>query len=433
MKKKAVLAIIMTPIVICLVAAPQKAFGQGNTWTGRSVSQMVEAARWRLDILRINAALNLLNVGYDSDLYYGYLSEPVPDATFSAALPLQVLIPISKSVVLDLFENPQYVFYLDTKKERALNNTSRGAVHLALKKFYFQAGGGLANVRRRLSPELDINIREKANRLNGLALWQVSQKMSLAMAYRGSRFDYGDAAFGGTTIADTLNRKEAFADLVSYLQLSPRVRLFLDGQYGRYAFPDRDRDAQSYGVFGGFEFTAREGEIVEAMRFQGSANLGYMSLDLKNPLLRDGSGLSGIVNLSAGLSRKTMVRTYYSRGFEFSVYSGASYFIGTSYGGGIAQRLSPRVSLSYDLAFGLVDYPRGEAGEVTFPGYRYTTHTANLSVMFRRNLTVTFFGTFGQRRLGPSGEARSRNFLGLNLSFGAPMGTVAIPMGGVVR
>ena len=66
------------------VLAPKTAWSQGRTWAGESLAQMVDSARWRLDFIRVNGALELINTGYDSDIYYGYLPEPVPDFTLSA-------------------------------------------------------------------------------------------------------------------------------------------------------------------------------------------------------------------------------------------------------------------------------------------------------------------------------------------------------------
>lgn len=435
MNRKKFLAIAGLVFALWLFGAPGTAYGQGNTWAGMSLAQMVDAARWRLGLLRVNAALELTNVGYDSDVYFGYLEDSVPDFTSLAGLPIQVLVPVSKKIVFDLFDNPQYMFYLDTEKERALNNTFRGQVHMALERFYIQAGGGLSNVRRRLSPELNINIRDKTNRLDGLVLWQVSRQTSLALIYGGADFDYGDSEFGGTSIAEALNRKENFFDLVAYVQPNPRVRFFLDGQYGTYAFPEgtaAPRDARSFGAYGGFEFIPREGGVLRAAGVQGSVSLGYMRFDMKHPQFVDGSGLAGTANLSAELLRRTTARVFFSRDFQFSVYSGASYYIATAYGGGIMRHFSRRVSLSYDLSFGRSDYPEDETGGGTPHRYRYTNYSAALNIILTRNLTITFMGTFTKRVLGEGG-ARNRNFFGLSLVYGAPAGIISAPAGGMPR
>ena len=183
---------------------------QGNTWVGINLEQMVNAARIRLGALRLNASLELTNAGYDSDVYYGYLEEAVPDYTFSAGLPVQVLLPLSKKVVLDVSDTPQYLFYLDTERERAWNNSFQGSIHFALDEIYLQAGLESTNVRRRLSPELDVNVREKRDGLNGLALWQLSRMTSLALIYGGTEYSYTDAEFLGENISDRLEPPRGF-------------------------------------------------------------------------------------------------------------------------------------------------------------------------------------------------------------------------------
>jgi hypothetical protein len=399
---------------------------------------MVESARWRFGILRVNGSLELINTGYDTDIYYGYLDEPVPDFTLSAGAPIQLLIPLSEKFVLDLYDFPQYLFYLDAKKERAWNNRFRGQAHIALEKIYIQAGAGLADVRNRLSPELDVNIREKTNKLDGLVLWQVSRRMSLAMIYGSADHDFRDADFQGTNIAQALNRKENFFDLAGYVQPNPRVRFSLDGQYGIYDFPDESeasRDARSYGIFGGFELIPREGEVVEAMGVQGSLSLGYTRLDMKDPQFVDGSGLTGAVDLSAELLRRIRVRAFFSRGFQFSVYSGASYYLATVYGGGITRHLSRRVFLRYDLSFGRIYYPTTEIGGGIPQGFftRYTTHTISLEIRMARNLAMTFVGTLGKRVLEESDLASNRNFFGFNLIYGHPAARISAPVRGMAR
>jgi hypothetical protein len=438
MNGKKLLTLAGLALALWLFGKPDMAYGQGNTWAGTSLAQMVEAAKRRMGLLRINAALELNNVGYDSDVYYGYTAEPIPDYAFSAGLPIQVLLPVNKSVVLDIFDRPQYVFYLDTKRERAWNNMFRGQFHFALERIYIQAGGGLANVRQRMSPELNINVREKSNNLNGIVLWQASRETSFALLYGGTKHDYGDAEFGGTNLAETLNRRDDYFDFISYLQPNPRVRFYVDGQYGRYSFTEAAstfKDARSYGLFGGLDFIAREEGASRVGGIQGSASLGYMSFNILDPGQVDGSGFAGDVRLSVGVMRLTTARVLFSRRFQFSAYSGATYYVSTAYGAGISRLLSRRASLSYDLSFGRSSYPKGKTAEDT-PGignFRYTTHAASFNIMLSHNLAFTLLGTFGRRLIDESGQARNRNFIGFNLVYGVATGTISAPTGGLSR
>lgn len=408
-------------LAIWLVGAAGMAYGQGNTWPGGGLAQMVEGAGWRLGPLRINGAFTLGNAGHDSDVYYQYLgNDPVPDWTFAAGVPAQVLLPLGKKVVLDLSDSPQYLFYLDTKNERAWNNTVRGQVHFPLDRFYAQVGGGMADVRRRLSLELDINVREKRDDLGGLFLWQASKATSIAFFYERAKYDYGDAEYLGTRLAERLNRTVDLVDTIVYFQASRRTRLYFDGQYGNYIFmggTSENRDAKSYGIFGGIEFIPLVGG---RLGLRGGFKLGYMRLDLANPGLMDGSGIAGEADVSAHLTHRTSVQFVFSRGFQFSIYSGATYYLSTLYRAGLSQSLSRRFILSYDVQFGSSSYPA--VGDFqSLGGDRYSAHTFSLILRPARYMSMTLFGTLG-RRVRPSADltTRVRSFFGLSLTYGFP-------------
>jgi hypothetical protein len=434
MKRKLFVLSAVLALLAWSVLLPRAVFGQGNTWAGAGLTQMIEGARWRLGTLRVNAAFSLSNAGYDSDVFYGYTVKPVPDYTFSAGTTVQVLVPLSKKVVLDVFDSPQYMFYLDSKNERAWNNTFRGQVHFAFDRVYIQLGGGLSSVRYRLSPELNINVRQKQDSLDGLVLWQVSKRASLALVYGRAKYDLGEAEFGGVSLSDYLNRKEDYFDFITYIQPTTRARFFVDGQYGRYAFTKtefRVRDARSYGVFGGIEFIPRIGEQLETVGIEGSLKLGYQRLDIIDSRFVDGSGFTGAADVRVTFMKKNTARAFFSRGFQFSVFSGSSYYLSTTYGGGISRLLSRRASLSYDISFGRSLYP----GSLT-PGdvfNRYTTHSFGLDFRLARRLSLGFLGTLGKRILDSSGLARNRNFFGFNLVYGSAGGAMSVPGGGSRR
>ena len=430
-------ALIASILMIAwLASAPWSAFGQGHTWPGTSLAQTVESARWRLDALRINASLSLANAGYDTDIYYGYFSQVTPDFTLTASVPVQILLPISKKVVIEFNDAPQYLFYGKTERERAWNNTFNGRLHLALDKVYIQVGGGLSNVRQRLSPELDVNIRQKTDNLDGTFLWQTSERVSLAVLYGYARYDYGQAALEGFDLAAALNREEGFADLMTHLQIGTKVRLYIDGQYGRYTFTEtssRDRNARSYGALGGLAFVPREGEVRPIDPPQGSISLGYKYFDIIDPVRTDGSGFVGAVNFSIGLLAKTTARIFFSRDFAFSAYSDGTFYLSTTFGAGLSRRLSRRATLNYDVSFGRSDYPRPAwEGPPEDRNYRFSSHSFDLNVRMARYLSLSVLAQLGRRSLGMA-SPRDRNFFGLSLTYGVPSGTIETPMRGLSR
>jgi len=422
-------------LAVWLVGTAGTVYGQGHTWIGEGLTRMIDGAQWRIGGLRVNAAFTLANAGYNSDIFYGFLqSDEVPDWTIAASTPVQLIVPLTKTVVLDLSDAPQYLFYLDTARERAWNNTFQGRIHFALEKTYVQAGCNIANVRRRFSPELDINIREQRNSLDGMIFWQTTKRTSFAVLYERTRFEYEDIEYMGTSLAERLNRNEDLLDGIVYVQPGPQWRPFLDGQYGVFTFTGEGsglRDAKSYGVFGGIEFVPETEETAARTGVRGAFRLGYLRLDIADPGQPDGSGFSGEANVTVDLTRKTSIRVLFSRGFEFSVYSGAIYYLSTRYGGGLLQRLSRRTSLSYEVFLGRMSYP--EVGGVQSRLDRFTGHALSLNFRLARDLEAALSGAIDLRRLGAEATSRSRYFIGFSLTYGSAGSELTLPLIGLVR
>ena len=147
---------VLLAMVIGYLITPGETLGQVNNWMSASLQQAVEAAPWRMGALRASAAFRLDNVGYDSDIYYGFALDTVPDYRLTAVLDTRLFLLVKDKFVLDLAARPEYQFYRSTQNERAWNNSFRGEAHVALKRVYVRAGGGYANIRERMSPELNM-------------------------------------------------------------------------------------------------------------------------------------------------------------------------------------------------------------------------------------------------------------------------------------
>ena len=418
-----------------ILFAPGRTWGQGQTWAGGNLQKMVEDSRWRLGALRVNAAFSLASAGYDSDIYFGFLPERVPDVLASAATPVQVILPLNKKAVIDVSDRPEYVFYLDTRRERSWNNTLSGRVHVVLERIYVQAGGGMSSVQRRLSPELDLNVRQESVSLSGLVLWQASKTISLAFLYEGAQYSYPeDVYYEALSLADRLNRNEEYLDLIAYVQPSAKVRFSLDAQYGSYQFRSDAtglRDADSYAVFAGAEFIPAERDIPIVRGFQGAATLGYMRLDMRDSFFRDSSGLVGEAVVMARLSKRMSGQVLFSRGYQFSIYSGASYFFSTTMGAGLTRHLSKKADLTYDFTYGRTSYPEfGQGDQAADRYYRYLTHGLRLGLRLARHLGMAFYGSYGQRDRGAYEPIRDRFFAGVSLFFGAAGEGLSVPARG---
>jgi len=439
LRKKVIFSIAVVSIIAWQAAIANRAYGQGSTWAGANLQQRLQEARWRLGSLRVNAAFSLGQVGYDSDIYSGFFTEAVPDFSFSASVPIQALLPLKKQIVIEVFDSPQYVYYLETVNERTWNNLFRGQVHFALDRFYVQAGGSLSNIRLRMSDELLVNVRQREDSLNGSILWQVSEETSLALLYGGQQYRYGDPGTGAEHIVAALSRNVQSIDFVTYLQPNARFRYFLDGQFAGYDFTEPSsafKDARSYGIFGGFELAPRVGELLQAAGVGGSIRLGYMRVNMNDPQRLDGSALVGRINLSLKLLKKTEGRVVYSRGYQFSGYSGATFYLVSSLGGGVSERVSRRTTISYDILLSGHSYPAEnvETGNIPSDFYgRYTAHIFKIDIRLAQNLGIGFSGTLARRKRVESGQFRDVGTCSLHLVYGAATGMIPSPVGSLLR
>lgn len=420
-----------------LLASTEPALAWGNTWMGINLGQIISGTRGKSGALRYNTALLLDNAGHDSDIYYGYFAEPVPDYTFTAGLNFRVFLPIKQKVVFDISGLPQYVFYLRTKNERALNGVARGQVHFTLDKVYVQMGGAAADIRDRLSPELNARVRHTEATAFGLFLWQLSRGTSLAVQYRKLLYRYPDEIVGGANLNETLSRDEDYVNARTYLQQESRTRFYLDGEYGSYSFKEnisRNRDSRSYGAYAGAEFLRPPAAEIQTQGVQGRISLGYKVFDILDPQAKDNAGFVGNSTIAIGIFKATALQGFFARDVQFSAYSSITYYLETTYGGGIAHYFSRRILLSYDLSFLRINYPEVEGQGPAGPTiYRYGVHSIRLLFRLQRNLELSLFSNLGRRTSNLDASAIHRNFFGISLIYGTITGENPLLVNPVAR
>lgn len=434
--KKALFVGLFAVLMLGLVHSD--AFAQGQTWLGQTLEQSINAARGKAGALRYNAALQVDTAGYDSDLYFGMLANRVPDYSFSAGPDLRVFLPVQKRVVFDIADSPRYVFFMKTTRERALNNAFNGNLHVIFDRVYVQAGAALVNAKQRLSSEVNLNVRLKTNDYSGLVLWQASKETSFALQYQRSKYVYENLASEATDFQANLDRTESFAHFLAYLQQRSRLRFYLDGEYGTYRFKNRLsslKDSRSYGVYTGAEFVPPAGGYEgETSGMRGSLSLGYKRLDVFDPSQKDYAGLAGNAAFSLGIMRFTALRLFFSRGPQFSAYSGLTYYLQTAYGAGLSRSLSRHVVVTYDFSYSRGDYPAATGAGPTEPSnFRYWTHALRLSFRVRKDLQFSLLGDVG-RRNHPSAlqPVSHRAFIGFSLTYGYPGGWFSLPTGPLI-
>jgi hypothetical protein len=426
---------IITRTIILLAAglgsllAPRPSSGQIINWMSAGLEQAVDSTPWRRGPFRASAAFRLDNAGYDSDIYYGFTTDTVPDYRLTAGLDTRLFLLLGNRLVLDVAERPEYEFYLRTRNERAWNNALRGQAHVVLKRVYLRAGGGLSDIRERLSPELNINVRRKEDSVLGLAFWQVSREISLAVQVRGLSFRFQDPTGGVYNVRENLDRKEGYINFRAYLQRVARTRFYLDAEVAAFAFTEPAtsiRDSRSYSVYGGVEFLPPSGDGGRARGVQGRLNVGYRRLDLKDSWRGDFAGLVGNTGVSITLFKRMAFRAYAGRDVQFSAFSDYAYYVQSFLGAGLSHYFTRRTLLTYDFFYNVIKYPWNTGSGTASDHADFLAHSIRLMFRPARAVEIGIIALLADRGESMYIAGGRRSYVGLNLIYGTPSGETPV-------
>jgi hypothetical protein len=423
MSRRTSVSITLLALGLGFLAAPGISFGQATNWMSAALEQAVNSAPWRAGAIRASAAFRLDNAGYDSDIYYGFALDTVPDYRFTAVLDTRLFIMLKDKFVLDFAGRPEYQFFHHTQNERAWNYSTRGEAHLALKRIYIRAGGGLANIRERVSPELSINVRRKEDSVLGLVFWQASRGTSIALQFRGFAFQFQDPAGGGYNVRTNLNRKEGYFNFRVYLQQRPRTRFYLDAEYGIFRFTEPSsslRDSYSYSAYGGVEFLPPVGDEGRTRGVLGRLNVGYRQFDMRESWRGNFAGLVGNTGVSIAVLRRTALRAYAGRDLQFSAFSDYTYYLQTFYGAGVSRYFTRGTLFTYDFFYSVIRYPWFTGGGTSSDHAAFTAHSLRLLFRPARILELGIVALLANRGEGMYIPGGRRYYVGLSLVYGTP-------------
>lgn len=73
-------------------------------------------ARLKFGPFKIRTMLYLTNAGYDSHVYRSP-DNPIKDYSITARPGFYIYLPLKKKVIFSIYESPQYVYFIETKRE----------------------------------------------------------------------------------------------------------------------------------------------------------------------------------------------------------------------------------------------------------------------------------------------------------------------------
>lgn len=384
------------------------------TRTGNDLDQQIKGAKLSLGPFKIKPVLFLNNAGYDSNIYRAP-GNPIKDYAATFGPGLNIYLPLSKLIILSIYESPQYVYFMETKNGRGWNNYFEGQIHFVLRRFLFTIGKGYSSASELWNLEMESRPRRKADSLEGSVFSQISKKISLFLGYTSSNYAYESLSHAQSNIGDQLNRVEKRANFTIYYQLSYRVKFFLSYGYGFFDFVDplNNRDSKSHAVFSGFEFLP--GGV-----FGGRINLGYKYFNAPKSGVKDYRGLVGDSSVSFRPFKLLNIRASYRSDVDFSIMYNYPYFLGNSIGVGASFYILKDIRLDYDYNIGKYSYPESLlVNQLSSPTRKdnYSTQSVGIYFRLKKNIGVGITLSRWLRDSNLDGEDAKGTFAGLNLTY----------------
>ena len=375
-------------------------YGQSYQTFREELEQITEKTIWKVGPFRIFPVLALKNVGYDDNVYYQREEdEPISDFTATISPEVKVYVLFRNSLILSFTENPEYIYYLEQKRERRWNNTYAADFRLLFLN-RFVLSGGLSNKDRRwrASSEFDVRANELRERLEGSLFYETARRTTFGFSGFLEKISYEDiiSPEEEITLSRDLNREEISANIEFYYRIYSEASFFIKGGYTEYNFEHPEtqwRNSNSYQVYSGVRFPL-------LARVRGTFSLGYK----KHVPLSEGkigfSGLIGDTSLEFRLGRFNF-RLKYNRDNHFSYWTESIFFVEDRYGGGVSFYLFKFLRLDGDYSYGIADYP--EITTVIYPD-------GNVEEIKRRDKYIGYSMGFAVRIIEKTGIGLKVNF-----------------------
>jgi hypothetical protein len=378
----------------------------GETWKGRNLRFTIARAALRMGPLRIQPVLYLTDAGYDSNIY-GQIERPVKDYWLQAGPGINVYAQVRKKVVFSVSESPRYVYFFETRRERAWNNYLQGEISLLFNRIFISGGGLLNNYKFRYPFEIDIWPRLNEKGVFGSFLYQAGRRTSFSIGARRTDYAFENLENEFANLKARMNRTESYLTATGYFQATPRVMFSLGVEYGLIEFDDTEAsygDSESRAAFVGIDFSPTG-------RVRGSVKIGYKEL---SPRVAGKAGFEGLVgdsSVSLRVSRALTVRGQYGRDVFFSVWYDNAFFVNNRYGAGASLYVIRRkIRLDYDYSIHRDSYGSGRRLD-------RTTQTVGFFFRLGEKTGIGLRGGTYDWKYNYYPRDSRRTFVGLNLTY----------------
>jgi hypothetical protein len=296
-----------------------------------------------------------------------------------------------------------YNYFEQYTSQRGLNRRVATELEMPATRFSPNVSASWARIKDRSGNEIDIRTPRTDLAYSGGLQARLTSKFSVIATAGQQKTTYDTGfTFHDTEIARQLNRESTMATVTARVVLTPLTTLSIDATAAHDNFPFRPAAATDNG-----RIDARLEFAPDAV-IRGAASVGYHSMQ---PYYRHTSrstaaafsGITSSIDLGYTLLGVTRFVAHFSRDANYSLYMNQPYYLSTSGGLQILQRLFGPIDLDVRGSVESLDYPPTE----TESAYLDTAETlaGGLSIRVSRQAVLALLYDNSERR-----SARGRDF-----------------------
>lgn len=287
--------------------------------------------RW--GFLRARPGIQLSNLGYDSNIFYSSMADPVSDTTATVSPKLDGLILLGSKAFITLSEQFDYTLYAEHSDQNFWNNAFTTRATVPFQNFGVFGQWSLDDNRWRPNDQQGLRVRSHRREFGVGMIFQPGWRTEIELARYANRWRYDDPQ--GQSVAvpvdERLNRDEAWTTLDISYHLHGRTRALLRVENRQIDFlapfitpgmVEIQRDTEEWRTLAGFRL-GRGSSLI------GHVLGGWIRIDAQDPVLRDLSELIGELDATWTAGSRTRVRLVAERTTGFSVSEASTYYLDT--------------------------------------------------------------------------------------------------------
>ncbi|HSF14762.1 MAG TPA: outer membrane beta-barrel protein [Vicinamibacteria bacterium] len=349
-------------VAVILLLWVRPALSQPVDLMQRERDRALDRRFWRLGPFYLTPAMRA-GFGYDSNAFLaGDETHPDIQALFGPGL--TGVVPFGERAMVELYEELDFVYYRDFEQLRDVFNVTRVGGAFGGKNLIFKVRDEFRDEKVQPSREFDVPVDQRSNRLIGTLDVALGWRQELLFSYERYRVEIADneLTLRGTPLKSLMDRLEERYGVELVRNLTPDTSAFGEAFYASqtYVDPTVARDANGYGVGGGFRFSPT-GNV------RGEARLALKRLTPISPEQVGFDGFIGSADVRVGLGRRLSLEGLYFRDASPSVLRKNLFVVTSYYGAYLDVYLGPRFSLRPGFRLGKNDYPGTDSGAPSTP------------------------------------------------------------------